>query len=96
MVGALRGMGFAPDVVIGKPSAAGFEIALRELEVPAQRVVMFGDRLETDILGGRNAGIDTALVLTGVSAQEEIAGSGIEPTWIFADLAAAAGLERTA
>jgi len=96
MVGALRGMGFAPDVVIGKPSAAGFEIALRELEVPAQRVVMFGDRLETDILGGRNAGIDTALVLTGVSTQEEIAGSGVEPTWIFADLVAAAGLERTA
>jgi arabinose operon protein AraL len=96
MVGALRGMGFVPDVVIGKPSTAGFEMAVRELEVPAHRVVMFGDRLETDILGGRNAGIDTALVLTGVSTQAEIATSGIDPTWIFADLAAAAELDRPA
>lgn len=94
MVGALRGMGFVPDVVIGKPSKAGFEMALRELDPSARRVVMIGDRLETDILGGRNAGLDTALVLTGVSTREKIAASGIDPTWIFADLAAAADLER--
>jgi HAD superfamily hydrolase (TIGR01450 family) len=90
MVGALRGMGFAPDAVIGKPSPIGFEMALRELDLPAECAVMIGDRLETDILGGRDAGLDTTLVLTGVSTRADIARQGIVPTWVAIDLAAVA------
>jgi len=90
MVGALRGMGFAPDVVIGKPSAIAFRIALARLEVPRERVVMIGDRLETDILGGRDAGIDTALLLSGISSEADIERVGIRPTWVAEDLAALA------
>ena len=88
MVGALRGMGFTPDVVIGKPSAIAFRMALARLAVPRERVVMIGDRLETDILGGRNAGIDTALVLSGISSAEDVERTGIRPSWIAEDLAA--------
>jgi len=47
---------------------------------------MIGDRLETDILGARDAGIDSALVLTGISSREDIERQGIHPTWIAADL----------
>ena len=88
MVGALRGMGFSPGVVIGKPSPIAFDIALRRLDVAPERVVMIGDRLETDILGGRDAGLDTAFVLSGISTREEMDGLGIRPTWIAEDLAA--------
>jgi 4-nitrophenyl phosphatase len=88
MVGALRGMGFMPDVVIGKPSPIAFRMALEALGFPPERVVMIGDRLETDVLGGQTAGLDTALVLSGISSREEIDGRGIGPTWIAEDLAA--------
>jgi len=88
MVGALRGMGFAPEAVIGKPSPIGFRIALERLDVPADRVVMIGDRLETDVLGATAAGLDSALVLSGVSAREEIDAAEARPTWVADDLAA--------
>ncbi len=88
MVGALRGMGFSPSAVIGKPSPIAFRIALRGLEAASERVVVIGDRLETDIQGGRDAGLDTALVLSGISSREDIDGFGIRPTWIADDLAA--------
>ena len=51
-------------LVAGKPEAPLFTTAARHLGV--QRPLVVGDRLDTDILGGTNAGFDTALVLTGV------------------------------
>lgn len=88
MVGALRGMGFSPSAVIGKPSPIAFRMALRALGVGSERVVVIGDRLETDIQGGHDAGLDTALVLSGISSCEDIDTFGIRPTWIAKDLAA--------
>jgi phosphoglycolate/pyridoxal phosphate phosphatase family enzyme len=88
MIGALRGMGFTPDVVIGKPSPIAFRMALDAFDLSPKRVVMIGDRLETDILGARTAGLDTALVLSGISSCGDIDGFGIHPTWIADDLAA--------
>jgi len=88
MVGALRGMGFTPDAIIGKPSRIAYEMALHTLDLPPERVVMIGDRLETDILGGRHAGLDTALVLSGVASSEDLQTTAERPTWIFDNLAA--------
>ncbi len=88
MVGALRGMGFAPDVVVGKPSPIAFRMALDRLGAEPQRVVVIGDRLETDIVGGRDAGLDTAFVLSGVSTREDAERLGVRPTWVAEDLAA--------
>lgn len=90
VVGALRGMGFAPEAVMGKPSRHAFEIARRALDVSADRILVVGDRLDTDVAGGNAAGMDTALVLTGVSTRLDARDGGIRPTWIAADLAAAA------
>ena len=90
MVGALEGMGFAPYAVIGKPSEIPYRIALEQVDVPKEAVLTIGDRLETDILGAQNAGIDSALVLTGISTREDIGGQEIRPTWIAEDLAALA------
>ncbi len=90
MVGALEGMGFAPYAVIGKPSEIPYRIALEQINAPKDAVLTIGDRLETDILGAQNAGIDSALVLTGISTREDIDSQGIRPTWIAKDLAALA------
>lgn len=50
----------------GKPGINIYEeVFYRAPEVSKNRIVMVGDTYETDILGGNNAGIHTALVLTG-------------------------------
>jgi len=52
---------------------------------------MIGDRLDTDIAGAQAAGLDSALVLSGVDSLDDIARSGVHPTWVatsFADLCA--------
>ena len=73
-------------VVIGKPNRTMFEAALALLGTAADRTLMIGDRLETDILGARNAGLKTALVLTGIATREQVANSDIKPDGIFAGL----------
>lgn len=62
--------GRAP-LVMGKPGAAMFEAALRVVGTTADRTLMLGDRLNTDVLGAQRAGLRAALVLTGVSTRAE-------------------------
>jgi ribonucleotide monophosphatase NagD (HAD superfamily) len=47
---------------------------------------MIGDRLDTDVVAGARAGMLTVLVLTGVSARDEIAHSPVLPDLVFTDL----------
>ncbi len=83
--------GVAP-VFYGKPFANAFEMALDRLPArpdPA-RVVMVGDTLHTDILGGAAAGFATALItghgaLAPIDADAAIARSGIVPDVILPD-----------
>ncbi len=72
----------------GKPSPLLARMALQTLSraVEPDQCVMVGDRLHTDIAMGKNAGMDSALVLTGDSTREEIQSSGIEPTWVLESL----------
>ncbi|MCE0488336.1 HAD-IIA family hydrolase [Ornithinimicrobium sediminis] len=65
-----HGTGATP-VVVGKPHPPAYRIALQRLGLPADRVLAVGDRLDTDIDGALEAGVPAALVLTGVSTQEE-------------------------
>jgi len=73
-------------VVIGKPEPLMFEIAMQKLGSRPENTAMLGDRLETDILGGKRAGLATFLVTTGVDNQEAIAQKGIEPDLVFSGL----------
>ncbi|MFM6980462.1 MAG: HAD-IIA family hydrolase [Micrococcales bacterium] len=59
-------------LVAGKPEPAIFHTAIRELQV--DKPLFVGDRIDTDITGANNAGIDSALVLTGVSTRKEVLG----------------------
>lgn len=56
--------------VAGKPEAPLFHAAAKRLA--ADRPLVVGDRLDTDILGGNNAGFSTVAVLTGVDTRETI------------------------
>ena len=83
--------GVAP-VFYGKPFANAFEMALARLPAPPDpaRVVMVGDTLHTDILGGAAAGFATALItghgaLAPIDAGAAIARSGIVPDVILPD-----------
>uniref|UniRef100_A0A8D2JB75 Pyridoxal phosphatase n=1 Tax=Varanus komodoensis TaxID=61221 RepID=A0A8D2JB75_VARKO len=58
-------------MVIGKPNTYMFECIVERFGVDPSRMLMVGDRLETDILFGKNCGLDTVLTLTGVSRLEE-------------------------
>lgn len=86
MVGALRGMGYPPTIVVGKPERIAFDLALARLKMARSDVLVIGDRLETDIRGAANAKMDSALVLTGVTSEAMLPGSDVRPTWVYSSL----------
>ncbi len=95
ILAALQAATGVEPLVIGKPHAPLFEQALRRLGTPAEATLMLGDRLNTDIAGGRRAGLRTGLLLTGVTTREELEGADVQPDVVFEDLAAVmAALER--
>lgn len=73
-------------VVIGKPEPMMLLMALHKLGIAPADAVMIGDRLDTDILAGKRAGMLTVLVLTGVSTRDEIAYAEALPDLVFTDL----------
>ena len=58
------------ELIAGKPSALMMQVAANVLGLPPHRCLITGDRLETDIRMGQDAGMQTAVVLTGVSTRE--------------------------
>jgi 4-nitrophenyl phosphatase len=74
-------------MVIGKPETAMVEQALARMGAHAASAAMLGDRLETDILAGRRAGVRTLLVLSGVTDRSLLAESEIQPDLVFDDVA---------
>jgi glycerol 3-phosphatase-2 len=72
--------------VAGKPEVPIFQEAVARFG--AQHPLMVGDRLDTDILGASRAGIDSALVLTGIDRPKHVLAApiGSRPTYILSDL----------
>jgi NagD protein len=88
MIGALEGCsGRKVELVVGKPSLLIMEMVLAQLQLPADACLMVGDRLETDILMGYRAGMDTALVLTGVTKRDALTDSSIQPDYVLDSIA---------
>ncbi len=73
----------------GKPEPHLFELA-RERIAAAERVAMVGDRVASDIEGGRRAGLETILVLSGATSREQAEAAVPPPDHVVADLAALA------
>ena len=61
-----------PVRIFGKPSPLGIEIILEKTKIKNKDAVIFGDRLDTDILAGNRANIRTVLVLTGVTNRKKV------------------------
>lgn len=72
---------------IGKPEPIIMEQALKVLGTDKEHTIMVGDYYDTDIKAGINAGIDTLLVLTGVTKKEHLTGIEKQPDYIINTLA---------
>ncbi len=88
MVAALRTASGREPQVAGKPAPTLLRDAVRR--TGARSALMIGDRLDTDVEGGRAAGLATLLVLTGVSDAAELlaAPAAQRPDYVGADLGA--------
>ncbi len=81
VLAALQAASGRTPTVIGKPNLPMYVTALRQLALPADRVLMVGDRLDTDIAGAKQIGMPTALVLTGVTGPDDLVNQPGEAVW---------------
>jgi NagD protein len=81
-----KATGFAPYFV-GKPNPLMMRSALRYLEEHSENAVMVGDRMDTDIKIGLESGLETILVLTGVTQPEMIAQFPYRPNRVVDSIA---------
>jgi NagD protein len=69
--------------IVGKPNSLMMIYARQMLGAHAEDCVMIGDRMDTDIVGGLEAGMRTALVLSGVSDAETVEQFPYRPDFVF-------------
>lgn len=74
------------DLVVGKPSLIAAEAAVAHLGLEYKDCFMIGDRLETDIKMGNEAGMKSVLVLTGVATREMAESADHRPQYIISSI----------
>lgn len=74
------------ELLAGKPSTLTLQVAIDKLGLPADRIMMTGDRLETDILMGQLAGMLTTVTLTGVATRADVAKMDRQPDFVVTNL----------
>jgi NagD protein len=82
--------------IVGKPNPMMFRSAMNKIGAHSENTGMIGDRMDTDIIAGIEAGLHTVLVLTGISDQAEIDRYPFRPNEILnsvADLLATEPIE---
>jgi NagD protein len=72
---------------IGKPNPLMMREALNTLQAHSETAVMVGDRMDTDVISGLEAGMRTILVLTGITAPDQIDRYPYRPTRVVASIA---------
>jgi 4-nitrophenyl phosphatase len=73
MIAALEAATDKKAIIMGKPGTPMFTAALEITGTPPENTIMIGDRINTDILGGIQAGMKTALLFTGVTSPDDLA-----------------------
>src|SRR4051812_20323294 len=81
-----RATGVAPYFV-GKPNPLMMRSALNALGVHSEATTMIGDRMDTDVVAGIEAGVETILVLSGVTTREEAERFPYRPSAIIGSVA---------
>jgi NagD protein len=72
---------------VGKPNPLMMRTALNYLDVHSEDTIMIGDTMATDIKGGVESGMETILVLTGVTRREDVVRFPFQPTRIVDSVA---------
>ncbi|MEV4606807.1 HAD family hydrolase [Neorhizobium sp. LMR1-1-1.1] len=73
--------------IVGKPNPMMFRSALNKLGVHSEGTGMIGDRMDTDIVAGIEAGLHTVLVLSGIADRAEIARYPFRPKLVIDSVA---------
>lgn len=74
---------------VGKPNPMMFRSALNRIEAHSESTVMVGDRMDTDVVAGIEAGLETILVLTGSTTTEDIERYPFRPARVLPSIAEA-------
>ena len=85
MIAALETASETKPKAIGKPEPTMYELAMEQMGADPQTTAAIGDRVDTDILGGKRAGLTTICVLSGSSNRDEAEAIGTD--MIFNDIA---------
>ncbi len=80
---------------IGKPNPLMMRSALRRIDAHSQSSVMIGDRMDTDVISGMEAGMRTILVTTGISTRHSVENYPYRPTMVLDSVADLVGRVRT-
>jgi NagD protein len=77
----------AKPYFVGKPNPMMFRSAMNRIEAHSESTVMIGDRMDTDVVAGIEAGLQTILVLTGSTAAADIARFPFRPGRVLDSIA---------
>lgn len=93
VIGALEGCsGRRVETVVGKPSAYFARSALERLGLSPRHVWVVGDSLTSDVAMGKELGMTSVVVLTGVTRRDDLAASPMKPDHVIETLADLPGL----
>jgi len=88
--------GARAEAIVGKPSPYMAEALLDRLALPPDDTILVGDRLMTDVLMAREAGMASALVLTGATGPEALDGAAVIPDYVLGGVAEVLPASETA
>jgi NagD protein len=77
----------AEPYFVGKPNPMMFRSAMNRIEAHSESTVMIGDRMDTDVVAGIEAGLETILVLTGSTRAADVARFPFRPSRICDSIA---------
>jgi ribonucleotide monophosphatase NagD (HAD superfamily) len=72
-------------IYIGKPNRYVFEMALKTMDIEKGKALMVGDKITTDVVGAKKAGIRSVLVQTGEFKESDL-DCDIKPDYIFGSI----------
>ena len=72
---------------IGKPNTLMMRAAMNYLGVHSENTVMIGDRMDTDIIAGVESGMETILVLSGITREKEVSRYPYQPRQVVSSVA---------
>jgi HAD superfamily hydrolase (TIGR01457 family) len=91
MIAAIEAVtGKKVEAIVGKPSPIMVQTVLKVMGLKPEDCILIGDRLETDIKMGKESGIATGIVLTGVTDEKtlkEYRHSSLQPDFVFSSIA---------